>query len=59
MSHTPPATRSFAAEVIDSARTIGLALLPPLRTLTLLLAPIMPGGDGTQCADAREIASAA
>ena len=39
--------------------TNGLALLPPLRTLTLLLAPIMPGGDGTQCADAREIASAA
>ena len=39
--------------------TNGLALLPPLRTLTLLLAPIMPGGDGAQRADTPGIASAA
>ncbi len=39
MSHTPPATRSFAAEVIDSARTIGLALLIALVLRVSLFQP--------------------
>ena len=39
MSHTPPATRSFAAEVIDSARTIGLALFIALVLRVSLFQP--------------------
>ena len=39
MSHPTPATRSFAAEVIDSARTIALALLIALVLRVFLFQP--------------------
>lgn len=43
----------------DLRWTTGLAQLPPLRTLTLLLAPIVPGGSTVRNEDASPVASAA